>query len=477
MNSPDEASPKGADLSPPRSSPSHPGFRERMRNHSKERVIAYASPAKESRRVDHIEPLQDSDKGESPIARGDQEEDPARNSTPSLPNINGIHPQMVISRLKPLQDDVMNFYGNQGSISQLSFTVNDAAGGKSFASCYEKRDVLGEGGFAVVYRCFHFERQHTYAVKEILTEDYEFSGENLREEIDALKRLRDIPYIVRLMDVFNEYNVCYVVMEEMRGGDLLERLGEIEVFDEIEGRQVSRRLLDAVYYCHKKNIVHRDIKPENILMTSRENNTGIKLADFGCSRRFEPGTHNLFTLCGSPQYVAPELYKQNDTGYDERCDLWSAAVVIYVIMGGYAPFDGEDHELPGKICEGFFEFHDEYWAGVSDPPKEVIRSLLQVNPQERATLEDALDSEWLRRRDREKLESSKNMDGSLTSFEAWCKSQNSDYSLQDTHHSTRPAALNSDYSLHDTHHSTRPAAMEHLVENDESDASLDFGDF
>jgi len=326
------------------------------------------------------------------------------------------------SRLKPLIDDIINHA--QSSISHLTFNVHDAAGGKSFDSCYEKQDILGEGGFALVYRCFHLERKHTYAVKEILKDDYEGSGENLREEIDALRRLQDIPYVVRLMDVFHEDDVCYLVMEEMKGGDMLERLCDVEVFDEVDGRKISRRLLDAIFYCHKKHVCHRDIKPENILMSSKESNTMIKLADFGCAKRFDPGM-SLYTLCGSPQYVAPELYTHDGYGYDERCDLWSIGAVIFVILGGYAPFDGDDNELPENICKGHFEFHEQYWSGISEPPRDVIRSLLQVDLCKRATLREVLDSEWLRRRDRDKMENSKNLDQSLTSFEAWCQSQHS----------------------------------------------------
>lgn len=356
-----------------------------------------------------------------------------------------LHTQMVINKLKPLKDDFMNFIEqSHGSVSQLSFSVNDAASGKPFNECYEKQDVLGEGGFARVYRCYHYERQHTYAVKEILQDNYECSGENLKEEIDALKRLREVPYIVRLLDIFYETDVCYMVMEEMRGGDLLDRLCEIEVYDESEARKTSRRLLEAVYYCHKKHIVHRDIKPENILLASKQNNTVIKLGDFGCSRRFEPGTMSLFTLCGSPQYVAPELYT-HENGYDERCDLWSAAVVIYVIMGGYAPFDAEDHDLPTIICEGYYEFHDKYWTDISEPAKDLIRSLLVVDPRKRATLEEALDSEWLKRRDKEMIKKS-NIDGSLSSFDAWCRqSQHSNLSGGDNSFKTLDSSANSSF--------------------------------
>lgn len=326
---------------------------------------------------------------------------------------------MVINKLKPIQNDMLHYVESQKSISQLSFSVNDSAANKTFDDCYAKESVLGEGGFATVHRCLHYERQHHYAVKEVHQSNYECSGENLKEEIDALKRLRDVPYIVRLLDVFEEYDVCYMVMEEMKGGDLLSRLCEVEVFPEVEARRISRKLLEALYFCHKKHIVHRDIKPENILLVSEDSND-IKLADFGCARRFsQRGRAELKTLCGSPQYVAPELYT-HEGGYDERCDLWSAGVVIYVMLGGYAPFDGEDHTLPGIICEGHYEFHRKYWSNISEDAKSLIKSLLLVEPHRRASIEGALDGAWLRRKDRDSVQHRMSLDASLSSFEAWC---------------------------------------------------------
>jgi len=131
-------------------------------------------------------------------------------------------------------------------------------------------------------------------------------------------------------------------------------------------------------------------------------------------------------LVGSPQYVAPEIYLHED-GYDERCDLWSAGVVIFVILGGYAPFEAATADLPRIICEGFFKFEEKEWKNVSEEPKQFIKSLLVVNPEERATAEGALDSEWLRRKDRESIKrySGHNPDGSSTrTFEAWVKLQN-----------------------------------------------------
>jgi len=191
-----------------------------------------------------------------------------------------------------------------------------------------------------VYRCKHKERRNHYAVKEIFNEMYELSGESLKEEIQSLKRLRDGAYVVRLHDVFSEPEKTYMVMEEMKGGDLLNRLCEKEFYEEKEARKVCRTILEAIYFCHKKHVVHRDIKPENILLATVTSDTNIKLADFGCARRIT-GPKCLRTLCGSPQYVAPEIY-QHENGYDERCDLWSAAVVFFVLLGGYAPFEGTD---------------------------------------------------------------------------------------------------------------------------------------
>lgn len=328
---------------------------------------------------------------------------------------------VIADKLNKVQNDFLNYVEAQDSISQLSLSVNDSAGGSTYAECYDQQQVLGEGGFAKVYRCMHKVRGKSYAVKEIFNNEYQNSGENIREEIDAMKRLRDVSYIVKLLDVFNEPGRTYMIMEEMEGGDLLARLDEQEVFSERESRQMSRKLLEALYFCHKKNIVHRDIKPENILLSSRESNTNIKLADFGCAKLLTGGKC-LKTLCGSPQYVAPELYLHQD-GYDERCDLWSAGIVIFILLSGYAPFEADLTELPDLICEGWYTFHSKYWGHISEPPKDLIRSLLLVDPDERATLTEALDSTWLRRRDRESI-TAYSLRGSLSSFDAWVKGQN-----------------------------------------------------
>jgi serine/threonine protein kinase len=311
------------------------------------------------------------------------------------------------------------------SISSLGSSGNDSARGLSFDQVYIKQSFLGEGGFAVVFRCQHWQTQSTYAVKEVVRSDYEKSGESLREEVNAMKALREGPHIVKLIEVFTSPDRTHLVMEEMRGGDLLAKLQEREVYTESEARIISRRLLEAISHCHKNRICHRDIKPENILLEDPTDDVKIKLADFGCAKRFN-GKKCLHTLCGSPQYVAPELYISSEEGYDERCDVWSAGIVMYILLGGYAPFEGSNEDLPDIICDGFYEFHPLYWIQISAAPKYLISSLLIVNPDKRATVEQALESEWLRHTDMETFMryTAVGNGSSTNTFDAWVRLQN-----------------------------------------------------
>ncbi|VEU44840.1 unnamed protein product [Pseudo-nitzschia multistriata] len=337
----------------------------------------------------------------------------------------------IMTKLKPVSEDFMAKLNESiridGSISDFSYSVNDSARGVSFDEVYDKEEILGEGAMAQVFRCVHRERNFSYAVKEVLAENYDSPDQDVKEEIHALKKLRDGPYILKLWDVFTGPDTTHLIMELMEGGDLLGILIDKGKFSESESRRISRKLLEAIFFCHKKYIVHRDIKLDNILISDRDSNddSKIKLADFGCSRTFVAGEKGLKTLCGSPQYAAPELYMHED-GYDEKCDLWSAGICVFVLLGGYAPFDGEGMELRSVVCDGYLHFPSEDWEGISENAMNLIKSLIVVDPDERATVVEALDSEWLRRRDRESVLKYRNvnMDGSVSgTFDAWIKLQ------------------------------------------------------
>jgi calcium/calmodulin-dependent protein kinase I len=283
---------------------------------------------------------------------------------------------------------------NKKQKTQKKF-VEDSSEGRPIQDYYEFGDILGEGGYACVYRAVHKRTNETYAIKDIDTSVLESNSKSaLKDEIAALKLLRGGPYIIRLYDVFEAPQHTYMVMEECKGGDLLDRVTEKEFYTEREARKTCNILFQAMDYIHKKRVAHRDIKPENVLLVEREDDTSIKIADFGFAKRVIKA-NCLRTLCGTAQYVAPEVLDLQSPGYDQRADMWSVGVVTYILLGGYAPFDGPVHELANVICKGEYEFHDKYWGDISEAAKTMIRNLLQVDPDKRYSAELALQCPWM----------------------------------------------------------------------------------
>jgi serine/threonine protein kinase len=120
----------------------------------------------------------------------------------------------------------------------------------------------------------------------------------------------------------------------------------------------------------------------------------VKIADFGFAKKVT-GENCLKTLCGTAQYVAPEILDLKCDGYDQRADVWSLGIVAYVLLGGYAPFDGPLEELAHDVLLGEFEFHEEYWSCISPAAKDLISSMLQVRPERRITAGEALSCKWM----------------------------------------------------------------------------------
>jgi serine/threonine protein kinase len=157
---------------------------------------------------------------------------------------------------------------NKTVATQATHFKEDSPSGGLFSDFYKKGDKLGQGGFSTVYRCLHKRTSLSYAVKEV--DIANLSGQEictLQDEIVVLKFLRGAPFIIRLYDVFREANKTYMVLEEMKGGDVLHRICEKEVYTEREARDLCKILFHAVDYCHKKHIAHRDIKLDNLLLT------------------------------------------------------------------------------------------------------------------------------------------------------------------------------------------------------------------
>jgi len=322
-----------------------------------------------------------------------------------------INTLMAANRLKQLNDDFSTYLdkrrkdsvvshfsymtgGTRGTLATVQFKP-DGPSGKPFSNFYIIGAMLGEGGFAKVHRCIRKKTRVSYAVKEIDKKQLDTKSKaSLKDEISALKLLRGGPHIIRLLDIFDEPKSLYLVLEEMKGGHLLSRIVSKEVYTEREARQVCKILFSALDYCHKKQIAHRDVKPENLLLVDEGDDTSIKIADFGFAKRV---THAncLSTLCGTAQYVAPEIVDSRIDGYDHRVDMWSAGVVAYVLIGGYSPFDGPLEDLAQDIIQGRYEFHEEFWRTISKGAQDMIVGLMTVDPSRRLTAEAALNCPWM----------------------------------------------------------------------------------
>jgi serine/threonine protein kinase len=271
----------------------------------------------------------------------------------------------------------------------------DSPTGKPFKDFYVIGELLGEGGHSYIYRAIRKSTKLPYAVKHIQQSKLgKRDQKTLKDEITVLKLLRGGPHIIRLFDVFEDKLDTHLIFEEMKGGNILARIVEKEVYTEREARQVCKIALMAVDYCHKKKVAHRDIKPENFLLVDEGDDTSVKLVDFAFAKK-ETHDNSLKTLCGTAQYVAPEILDSNRQGYNHKCDIWSLGVFAYLLLGGYPPFEGILDNLVKEITRGYFEFHEEYWSDISGPAKDMIRSMLVVTPEERVSASHALACKWM----------------------------------------------------------------------------------
>jgi len=252
---------------------------------------------------------------------------------------------------------------------------------------------LGEGAFSIVKDGTHKQSGESFAIKivtkaKLTTED----EEALKDEITVLTELKH-QHIICLYDVFDEGQYYYLVTEKMSGGELFDRIVQKSYYNEKEARDVCKILFEAMRYCHSKKVAHRDLKPENLLLNSEHDDSDLKIADFGFAKRVtQPNC--LKTQCGTPGYVAPEILE--GIPYDTQADMWSLGVIVYILLGGYPPFiEPNQRDLFRKIRKGQYEFHQEYWGAVSSDAKDLISSLLTVNPSRRMSAKGTLKNVWI----------------------------------------------------------------------------------
>lgn len=164
-------------------------------------------------------------------------------------------------------------------------------------------------------------------------------------------------------------------------------------YTEDDVKILTRSLLTAAAFMHNAGIAHRDIKPQNFLLRPEDRDSQIKITGFGFARRVHT-KNSLTSRCGSPTFVAPEILK--NIPHDERCDLWSIGVIIYLLLVGYPPFASDSQaELFKQIRTCEWRFYEDDWQNISPDARELIQNLLVADPEQRWTANHALKCSWL----------------------------------------------------------------------------------
>lgn len=262
----------------------------------------------------------------------------------------------------------------------------------SFDSLYSlEKNKLGFGSYGDVKLCTDKQMQISKAVK-IINKDYLRTAniENawFYNKIDILNKL-DHPLIVSFYEFFEERDYFYLLMDYHQEGDLLRHMKQKIKLPESSICEIIHQLLIAIAYMHKQKIAHRDLKPENILISTHQG-ISIKLIDFDTAASFDE--KNLTGAHGTYHYMAPETVNNQ---YDEKCDIWSLGIIMYILLSGKKNLPGlSDKHDPNKLQRLKFDFNSPVLMKVSKNAADLLKLMLQRDPQKRISAENALKHHW-----------------------------------------------------------------------------------
>ena len=268
--------------------------------------------------------------------------------------------------------------------------------------------VLGSGAFGKVVmtkkRNTDIFRAIKIIPKKIVTKNSKFTN-----EINILKML-DHPNVIKLYETYEDDLNYYMIFELCRGGELFDTIIENGYFTEKEAKVIFKSIIKAIHHCHKQGICHRDIKPENFMFGDKSDFESLKMIDFGLSTVFKKtdkktekenvkierpvrrrANRGMKTKAGTSYYVAPEVLMGE---YTEKCDIWSAGVILFILLSGYPPFSGaNDWEILLAVKRGKYSFKGTEWKHVSEAAKDLIKNML-CPVEKRFSAQQVLSHPW-----------------------------------------------------------------------------------
>jgi len=288
-----------------------------------------------------------------------------------------------------------------GDNGQTTTTANSVAHYKKFdqllnpenvLDLYTKGKELGSGNMATVYEYTHKLTGKHYAAKVVLKRTLDKSSD-FTNELEILGHLKGHPHILKLEDVFEDSKSYHLITDLVSGGELFDRICNAGVYNEQIAKDMCLPILKAIHFCHQNNVVHRDIKPENLLLLDNSENSPLKIADFGVATWNNNLAAENYPKCGTPEYMAPEMYTGQQYGL--KVDVWAMGCVVFIMLCGWHPFQDTADQKRQTNCIIQGDLQDLNDEPISDMAKDFIRRMLTVDQNKRWTLEQLMGHSWI----------------------------------------------------------------------------------
>ncbi|KAK8509477.1 hypothetical protein V6N13_061891 [Hibiscus sabdariffa] len=263
-----------------------------------------------------------------------------------------------------------------------------------FKEHYSLGRKLGQGQFGTTFLCVEKSTGKEYACKSIakrklLTDE---DVEDVRREIQIMHHLAGHPNVISIKGAYEDAVAVHVVMEICAGGELFDRIIQRGHYTERKAAALTRTIVGVVEACHSLGVMHRDLKPENFLFVNKQEDSLLKAIDFGLSIFFKPG-ERFTDVVGSPYYVAPEVLRKR---YGPEADVWSAGVILYILLSGVPPFWAENEQgIFEEVLHGDLDFDSDPWPSISESAKDLVRRMLIRDPRRRLTAHEVLCHPWI----------------------------------------------------------------------------------
>ncbi|XP_073269864.1 calcium-dependent protein kinase 8-like [Primulina huaijiensis] len=288
----------------------------------------------------------------------------------------------------------IDYGGNHRSGVTDKLVVLKDPTGRDISERFDLGRELGRGEFGITYLCTELETGEKYACKSIPKKKLRTSVDidDVRREVEIMKHMPKHPNIVSLKDTYEDDTAVNIVMELCEGGELFDRIVARGHYSERAAAAVMKTIVEVVQICHQHGVMHRDLKPENFLFANKKETAPLKAIDFGLSVFFKHG-ERFNEIVGSPYYMAPEVLKRN---YGPEVDVWSAGVILYILLCGVPPFWAETEQgVAQAIIRSVVDFKRDPWPKVSDNAKDLVKKMLDPDPSRRYTAQQVLEHPWL----------------------------------------------------------------------------------